>query len=191
MPCSILYSVTSINVHLVKTNLIPDKFALKHQYYAHYMNFCKWCNKVTVSCQPRNNTHLTCTHSITFSLWPAPPQAAWWTFILLYALSLCRGNLNTLPMEPPLTYVTANPKLISVVISAAASTKCFIMLIFILLITLIYKLWVAFNLLITRSLQINLQECFIPEGGSPNSCAPNNIQKQTSWYKQLIILLCF
>jgi len=123
------------------------------------MNLCKWCNKITLSCKPRNNTHLTCTLSTVFTLGPATPQAAWWTFILLYALSLCRGDLNALPMEPPLTYVAANPKLVRIVVSTTASTQCFVVLIFILLVTLICsKLWVAFNLPIIGSLHINVQK---------------------------------
>jgi hypothetical protein len=65
-------------------------------------------------------------------LLPASLGAAGRAFVLLDAFCLGWSYLHALPMEPLLADVTTNPKLISIVISPTAPTKCFTVLIFIL-----------------------------------------------------------
>lgn len=91
---------------------------------------------------------------LPLKLGSVPPDAALRALVLLYALGLRRSDLHTFPMVPPLTYITTNPKLVGIVITAAAPAKCFTVLVFLLLlITIIHrKLWVAFDLPVTGSL---------------------------------------
>lgn len=95
-----------------------------------------------------------------------PLQAARWAFILLYTLSFSGSYLNTLPMVPPLADVTANPKFISAVVPTTASTECFPMFFFILLVAFICQVWGAFSLTIIRSLHKTGGMAFSNEGES-------------------------
>lgn len=113
------------------------------------MNFYKRIDKLRYFCVISHDTVLFTFTYLPSRLGPAPPHAARWAFVLLYALSLCRGYLHTFPMVPPLTDITANPKFIRVVVSAAAPTEGLTVLIIFLLITFVCELWVAFNYPIT------------------------------------------
>lgn len=70
-------------------------------------------------------------------LLPASLGAARRAFVLLDTFGPGWSYLHALPMEPPLTYITTNPELISIVISPTAPTKGFAVLIFIFSITFI------------------------------------------------------
>lgn len=127
------------------------------------MNFSKYCNnnRQVSFLTMKHHSLLTYMYSskLPLKLGYVPPDAALWALVLLYALGLRRSDLHTFPMVPPLTYITTNPKLVGIVITATAPAKCFTVLVFLLLlITVIHrKLWVAFDLPVTGSLRIKVK----------------------------------
>lgn len=80
---------------------------------------------------------LTSPKALHWMLLLAPLGAARRAFVLLDAFCPGWSYLHALPMEPPLAYVTTNPKLIGIVISPTAPTKSFTVLIFIFSITFV------------------------------------------------------
>jgi len=96
------------------------------------MNFSKYCNnnRQVSFLAMKHHSLLTYMYKLPLKLGYVPPDAALWALVLLYALSLCRSDLHTFPMVPPLTYITANPKLVSAVVTAAAPARCFTVFVF-------------------------------------------------------------
>lgn len=80
---------------------------------------------------------LTSPKALHWILLLAPLGAARRAFVLLDTFCPGWSYLHALPMEPPLAYVTTNPKLIGIVISPTAPTKSFTVLIFIFSITFV------------------------------------------------------
>jgi len=65
-------------------------------------------------------------------------RAAVRALVVLYVLRFGRGDAHTLAVEPPLTYVAADPELVRVVKAATASTKGFrVFLVFLVIVVVI------------------------------------------------------
>lgn len=65
-------------------------------------------------------------------------RAAVRALVVLYVLRFGRGDPHTLAVEPPLTYVAADPELVRIVKAAAASTKGFrVFLVFLVIVVVI------------------------------------------------------
>lgn len=85
-------------------------------------------------------------------LLPPTLHAARWALVLFDTFSFSWSDLHAFPMEPLLTDVAANPKLVCVIVPATAPTEGFAVFVFLLFVILICKLWIAFHQSITRSL---------------------------------------
>lgn len=81
-------------------------------------------------CQPREIEKLNVAFLPLLVLrGPHPLVAAPWTLVILDVLSLCRGDLHALPMEPLLTSIAEDPEVIWYRALAACRTEIIVFIV--------------------------------------------------------------